>query len=98
MIQKIPGFSANQQIDISKVNIGKFERMREVDTNLVQKNLILYYYANYRKSKKDKKANGWLNCSAGNSVEDLKKKFDFVILFYAKRISAKEATKIFNHN
>lgn len=92
MRQKLPGVEMVQKIDLSKVKIGGFNSRTEVNLNLPGKQEILFYYGLLKESDGIKKTNGWLPCSTGISKDKLTTDYDFVILFYAEKIT-KERTK-----
>lgn len=95
MKQVLPGFTAFQKIDISKVGMSNFATRTNVDASLPIKREILFYYAFYDNSAKMKENKGWLPCPTGLSNEKLINSYDLLILFFAERISAEKATKLF---
>jgi len=92
MRQKLPGVELVQKIDLSNVEIGDFNSRTGVDLNLPGRQEILFYYGLLKKNEGIKKTNGWLTCSSGISKDKLITDYDFVILFYAEKIT-KERTK-----
>ena len=94
MHEYLPGFKGVQNIDISGVKEGDFKNIKHIASRLSQKRMILYYYSIYPNSKNYKESEGWLTCPTGKSLEELKNDYDFLIVFYADRISAKEAEEL----
>lgn len=92
MRQNFPGASTIQKINLSNITIGGFNSRVNVSPDLLNKEEILFYYGNLKKRKNDGKSKGWLMCSTGIPKNELIKNYDFVILFYAERIT-KERTK-----
>jgi hypothetical protein len=80
----LPGVQTTEKIDLSRIVTGSFNSRTKIPKDLTKKEEILFYYGNI--------SEGLLSCSTGISKDDLIKRYDFVILFYAEKIT-KERTK-----
>ncbi|MGQ1786161.1 MULTISPECIES: hypothetical protein [unclassified Saccharicrinis] len=90
----VPGISITGKVDIARIGQSSFSARVDILKNLPHKREIMYYYANYKNSEKEKESKGWLNCPAGKSNEELIDRYDLVILFFAERINAQRAKHI----
>jgi hypothetical protein len=93
MREFLPGLEVFQEIDISNIEMSSFNsRTTHINPNLPEREVIMYYTGLFKNGEKIKDTNGWLGCSTGLSRNKLIDKYDFVILFYAEKIT-KERTK-----
>jgi hypothetical protein len=90
----VPGLSMENKIDISKIAVGDYTASINIKENLPEKQDILSFYALYRDSEKYKKSDGILNCATGLSPEKLITNYDFVLIFFAERITKERAKSI----
>ena len=89
-----PGISTNKKIDISKIELGDFTASLNMKENLPEKKDILSFYALYPDSEKYRESKGVLECATGLSVEKLIANYDFVLIFFAERITTERAKNI----
>jgi len=89
-----PGISANKKVDVSKVVESNFTASLSIDEKLPCKRDILSFYALYRDSEKYREACGFLDCATGLSPAELVEKFDFVLIFFAEKITRERAISI----
>jgi hypothetical protein len=79
MTLTLPNIKPVENIDVSKIVSGSFNSRSDIPKDLTKKEEILFYYGNT--------SEGWLDCTTGISKTDLIKRYDFVILFYAEKIT-----------
>ena len=89
-----PGISTNKKINISKIKLGDFTASLDIKENLPEKKDILSFYALYSDSEKYRKSEGFLECATGLSPEKLIANYDFVLIFFAERITKERAKNI----
>ena len=89
-----PGISTNKKINISKIEFGDFTASLDIKENLPEKRDILSFYALYPNSEKYRKSEGFLECATGLSPEKLIANYDFVLIFFAERITKERAKNI----
>jgi hypothetical protein len=87
-----PGISMNEQIDISKVEVGDFTASLHIGENLPEKKDILSFYALFPESKKYQE--GFLVCATGLPPEKLVANYDFVLIFFAEKITEERVKNI----
>lgn len=92
MKQIVPGMELIQEIDISRIALSSFNSRIDVPKNLTNKCELFFYYGFFENGEKIKKEGGWLPCSTGLSTDRLISSYDYVIMFYAEKIT-KERTK-----
>ncbi len=90
----LPGLSLINIFKIPKLAEGDFNSGVDLSDTLSNKTLIVYYYGIYKNSKNYKKHEGFLVCSTGMLKDRLIREFDYVILFFAERVSAEKAERI----
>jgi hypothetical protein len=81
-----PGFSTGGMVDISKLRISSCTASLNIKENLPEKQDILSFYAS--------KYEDSLDCPTGLSPEKMIKKYDFVLIFFAERITKERAKNI----
>ena len=89
-----PGISTNKKINISKIKLGDFTASLEIKDDLPKRKDILSFYALYPESEKHRESGGFLECATGLSVEELIASYDFVLIFFAERITRERANNI----
>lgn len=92
MVEHLPGIKPTQKIDISKIALSSFNSNTGIQKNLTKKCELFYYYGFLRNGEKMQNTDGWLPCSTGLSKDKLVVEYDYVIMFYAEKIT-KERTK-----
>ncbi|MDR0371362.1 MAG: hypothetical protein LBH80_05875 [Prevotellaceae bacterium] len=89
-----PGICADKKMNIPKALEGGFTASLNIEDKLPYKKDILSFYAVYQDSEKYKKAGGFLNCATGSSPERLIADYDFVLIFFAEKITKERAKSI----
>ncbi|MDR2579863.1 MAG: hypothetical protein LBC85_02575 [Fibromonadaceae bacterium] len=89
-----PGISMNKKVDIIKVGVSGFTASLNIEERLPYKRDIVSFYALYLDSEKYNKNDGWLPCPTGKSPEKLVDECDFVLIFYAERITKERVKNI----
>jgi hypothetical protein len=89
-----PGISTNKKINISKIELGDFTASLDIKESLPAKKDILSFYALFHDSEKYRKSEGFLSCATGLSPEALIANYDFVVIFFAERITKERAINI----
>jgi hypothetical protein len=83
----VPGLSMPQEFNISKIYQGSYNALSNVPKNIDGKTELMHYYGIYKGSELNKKNGSMLHCTTGLSKDNLIKRNDFVIIFYADKIT-----------
>jgi len=89
-----PGITTKKKIDISKIELSDFTASLDINENLPEKKDILSFYALFSESEKYEKSYGFLECATGLSPNELIVKYDFVLIFFAEKITKERAKNI----
>ncbi len=97
----LPSFSSRKRINISNISNIKHNKSNDIEICLDEGKavVILYSYGLYNDSENFKKLGGWLRGEPSSNISEttineLKEKYDLLIVFYAERISAKKAIEL----
>ena len=88
----VPGISIYKKIDIANIVLSDCTASLNINYKLPVKTDILSYYALFNDSEKLVKYDGSLPCASGLSKEKIISRYDFVLIFFAERIT-KERVK-----
>lgn len=91
--EDFPGVTLRQKINVSKVEHLGFNSAK-IRKNVSKKREIMWIHGLYENSDIHKSTKGMLRCSTGFTKDKIIESYDFVILFFAERISAENA-KVF---
>lgn len=90
----VPNISINKTVDISKVALWDFTASLNIKEDLLQKRDVLSFYGLYPDSKKYHETEGILSCATGFSPSQLIEKYDFVLIFFAEKITKQRSKTI----
>ena len=88
------GISPVLKFDLSNVAMGGFNARTDIPKDLIKKHELFFYYGLLKGGEKIKQSDGWLDCSSGLSKDKLIDEYDFVIMFYAEKITKERAITI----
>jgi len=89
----VPGISMNRKVDISKVEFSDCTASVNINDKLPDKRDILSFYALYHDSNKYQEG-GFSRCPTGLPPKEMVESYDFVLIFFAERITKERAKSI----
>jgi len=88
------GINPVQKFDLSNVAVGSFNSRTDIPKDLLKRHELFFYYGLLKGEEKIKQSDGWLDCSSGLPKDKLIDEYDFVIMFFAEKITKERVATI----